>query len=398
MLGLALVACFACSPPPPPSTNELKIGALLPYTGDLAASGINLEHALIMAAESINKQGGVLDRPIRIVARDTHSDVEVGLQVGQALLDDVGVSAIIGPEDPDLASKLALITEARKVIQISGGPTSVPPPEGGAFAFRIVPPAVKMAESLAGQIKTDGKQRVAIVHIDDEYGRAFSQALALELAKKADPLDPTIQVSQMSFIPGPSHAELINQVRLGMPDAIVLVAYSKAGARVIQDWALSGGNETWYFAPSLRTDSFLRNVPPGKLEGMVGVSAALPADQEKFAQAFKARWQTDYPLTNANFYFDALVVFALAMEAARTNAQGATPTPEAVRAQMRLISGPAGTSVTWDHLDEAFRLVRQGTDIDYRGASGPVDFNGAGDVALGFVQLWAIHSQKAAPL
>src|SRR4051812_36024984 len=81
----------------------IPIGALLPFTGELAASGTTLERAVLMAMDSINAVGGVAGQPLRLVSRDTHSTLDRGLAAGGELVDGEQVFAVIGPEDSGLA-------------------------------------------------------------------------------------------------------------------------------------------------------------------------------------------------------------------------------------------------------------------------------------------------------
>ena len=47
-----------------PSDQGLKLGALLPITGDLAAIGQNMPEAAALAVETINAFGGVNGQPV----------------------------------------------------------------------------------------------------------------------------------------------------------------------------------------------------------------------------------------------------------------------------------------------------------------------------------------------
>jgi ABC-type branched-subunit amino acid transport system substrate-binding protein len=55
----------------------------------------------------------------------------------------------------------------------------------------------------------------------------------------------------------------------------------------------------------------------------------------------------------------------------------------AIQAKLRDASGPPGKPVTFEDLPKAVKLLRQGKDIDYQGASGPIDFDSQGDPTVG---------------
>src|SRR4051812_6269952 len=86
--------------------DAVTVGVLLPFTGERASLGPRVEPALLMARDAINDAGGIAGHPLELAVRDTHSDVELGSVAARELLDD-GVVALLGPEEADLASRIA---------------------------------------------------------------------------------------------------------------------------------------------------------------------------------------------------------------------------------------------------------------------------------------------------
>jgi branched-chain amino acid transport system substrate-binding protein len=68
LLGVAAAASSAMAADP------IKIGVLEDQSGDFAAATIGKVHAIELAAEEINKAGGIAGRPIELVVYDTQSD------------------------------------------------------------------------------------------------------------------------------------------------------------------------------------------------------------------------------------------------------------------------------------------------------------------------------------
>jgi hypothetical protein len=63
-------------------------------------------------------------------------------------------------------------------------------------------------------------------------------------------------------------------------------------------------------------------------------------------------------------------------------------------AEVRDISAPPGTRYTWEQLPAAIRALAAGDDIDYEGASGPIDMDDAGDASAGFFDLFRFQDGK----
>jgi ABC-type branched-subunit amino acid transport system substrate-binding protein len=405
LLGLAGTLSGCISPGSDPGTADaLKIGVILPFTGELAASGPNIESALIMVRDAVNASGGLAGRPLRLVTRDSSSDPVRGLSVAHELVDTEEVFALIGPEDDELAWTISPLVRERNLIAISGGITSprfINEP-AGAHWFRTIPPARSMGNVLARELVQDGIKRLTILHASDEYGKGFANMVQEEYEALGG-----APVNKVSFEPNQaSYSELVRQVVTYDSDGIVLVAYPRTGALIIQEWAPLHRNERWYFAHALKNQMFLLNVPPGSIEGMKGVSPALSQnDQPVFARMFADRWRQDYPLPAAFYNYDALALLALAIEKAFIDGGGvAMPTREQVAAQVLDVSrNPKGKNVGWDRLEDGLHLIRYQDQpfyegVNYRGVSGSLDLDDSGQLSGGLVEVWGIESNQITTL
>ena len=112
LLGLSMtLSCIEMAEDEP--SDAIKVGALLPFSGELAASGINLERPLMMAADTINAAGGIQGKPVVIVAADSNAvfqdveDYETNKAIVAQWVIDNDIKAVIGPLIPELGLKLA---------------------------------------------------------------------------------------------------------------------------------------------------------------------------------------------------------------------------------------------------------------------------------------------------
>jgi branched-chain amino acid transport system substrate-binding protein len=78
------------------AAEPIKIGVSGPLTGGSAPMGVSMRDGAKLAAEEINKKGGVLGRPLQLIERDDEAKNERGVQVSQELINKEKVVATVG--------------------------------------------------------------------------------------------------------------------------------------------------------------------------------------------------------------------------------------------------------------------------------------------------------------
>ena len=86
--------------------------------------------------------------------------------------------------------------------------------------------------------------------------------------------------------------------------------------------------------------------------------------------------------------FDAVILCYLAAVAA-----GSTDGKE-MAAELQNVSGPGGDKYTFEQLPDAIKALQNGDDIDYEGASGPLDLNEDGDPTSGVYDIYRFKDGK----
>src|SRR5699024_4618117 len=75
----------------------LKVGLLLPFTGNYAWVGANVQPVAKMIAGEVNEAGGIGGRSISLVTGDAQGTVDAGYTAAQKLVNVDGVLAVVGP-------------------------------------------------------------------------------------------------------------------------------------------------------------------------------------------------------------------------------------------------------------------------------------------------------------
>ena len=78
------------------AADPIKIGVSGPFTGGSSSMGVSMRDGVRLAADEINKSGGVLGRPLQLVERDDEAKNELGVQIAQELIDKEAVAATVG--------------------------------------------------------------------------------------------------------------------------------------------------------------------------------------------------------------------------------------------------------------------------------------------------------------
>jgi branched-chain amino acid transport system substrate-binding protein len=90
------IVALACAAATAFAAEPIKIGVDGPFTGGSSSMGVSMRDGVRLAAEEINKSGGVLGRQIQLVERDDEAKNERGAQIAQELINKERVVAVVG--------------------------------------------------------------------------------------------------------------------------------------------------------------------------------------------------------------------------------------------------------------------------------------------------------------
>jgi branched-chain amino acid transport system substrate-binding protein len=118
-----------------PTGDPVVIGFAAGLTGDASAGDVPLLQGLEYTVDQLNKAGGIAGHPVKLITKDTKSDVALGATVANQLIDE-GAQIMVGPCFPGFAAGVIQASAARGVTTLGGDSTQ---PEytkvGGAQAY-----------------------------------------------------------------------------------------------------------------------------------------------------------------------------------------------------------------------------------------------------------------------
>ena len=192
ILGLALSAtgCGGSSPDPAPDAQETaagstesqavepyKIGALVAITGGASVLGVPQRNTLEMLQEEVKAAGGIqgpdgLTHPVEIFIYDTESEETKAVLAAKKLIEEDGVSVILGPSTS--GESLAVVDTVQKagvpLISMASSKMIVQPVEERKWIFKVGPNDSLTVQSTLAWLKEDGNTRLAWLSINNAYG------------------------------------------------------------------------------------------------------------------------------------------------------------------------------------------------------------------------------------
>jgi neutral amino acid transport system substrate-binding protein len=156
--------------------DTLRLGAVLPITGDLSSIGAPMIKSIDFLVETVNQCGGVLGKPIAYFKEDDRTDPPAGAEAMTKLVKVDNVGAVVGSFASSVSTAALAIAVPNKVVMISPGSTSpvfterAKKGEFQGYWYRTAPPDTYQALALANLAYKKGAKKVATLVINNDYG------------------------------------------------------------------------------------------------------------------------------------------------------------------------------------------------------------------------------------
>lgn len=373
--------------------EAVRLGVILSATGGLAAFVPPIRAGIVLAVEEINAAGGVLGgRRIQVVEADDQTNPQAGVQVMTRLVQAENVAAIIGPMASGItiaAANAVSIPAGVPIVSPSATAPAVSDLADNDTVFRTAVPDGLQGRVLARLVREAGIERVAVMAVNNDYGRGLSAGFATAFQGRGG----TVTGSQNFEENRPSYrAELQTLAGRGNPQALLLIGYPASGGNTILRNSIENGFFQRYIGTDgMRGQAVVEQVGARQLEGMFGTGPGTAAAPDRRA-AYEAAYRRANPNLDPGAAFvaqayDAAYVIALAIEAGRSADRAA------IRQNLRTVANAPGEVVGPGEFARAKGLIAAGTKVNYEGASGPIEFNATGD-AEGRVEHWTVRDGR----
>lgn len=391
-----LIGAIAACQGAPAERTPLKIGTLLPLTGDLSQYGASMQDAARLLVQTVNGCGGVVGQPVELVAEDDQTEPTAGAAAMSKLAEVDRVAVVVGGASSAVASAAVNIGVRNHVILISPSSTSPVFTERAfkgdfqGFWFRTAPPDTFQGEAIARLAKAQNLRSVAVLVVNNDYGNGLLGSFMPAFEKLGGTV--TNKDKPTKYSPDSStFGAIVNDAFRGHPDAVLLIAYPETGSLILRTAYQQGllTKTTRVLATDGMKEANIADLVGKNASGeylMAGVVGTAPSAGGLGLQNFQTLYQKQFRRSPKIFdpnTWDAMALVVLAAEASKST-NGAV-----IKNAIREVATPPGEAVT--DVCRALSLIRQGQSINYQGASGSVDLNEQGDVT-GNYDIWTIDS------
>lgn len=410
-LASALVACGGGTPAAAPDVNRptaasqreflpeppdepLRLGLVNIGTIDYLVSDVPVERAdpeqpehagptfqaALLAIKHVNDAGGVFGQPVERSFAEAFPPGAGEVAAAEALIEE-GAHALIGISSRGLLAIPELLRREQVplVASFSSAP-SVADLDDDGFVFRTSVSDVAQAIALARVTEDDGYHHVAVVYVDEAWGRELTAAFIEHFDGRVDAIALHPQAD--------TFADELHQVAADAAPALALFTFRDITHAVLDEVAKHNHFEEFLLFESLRSLALYQRYPE-LLEGAKGV-----ASYGLHITEAEGHWEADIMAEfglaeppHAPFVretYDAAIAVMLAAEHARSNAG------TAIRDSLHAIAGPPGTRYPASRagVADALWAIRNRDEIDLDGEASTLDWDARGELRGHTMGVW----------
>ena len=367
--------------------DAVKVGALMPMTGDLQAFGETSLNGVNLAIDQINAAGGVLGQPVELSVGDTQTAAQPSIDAAQKLVSIENVAAIVGALSSGNTIPVAeSVTKSNEVPMLSPASTSpvITTLEDEDFLFRTVPSDAYQGVALAQVAQAEGLSNVATIYVNNDYGQGLAESFQAAFEEAGGTVSGAVPYEKGQA----SYRGELQQLASGDAEALLLIGYPENGITILKQSLEEGFFDRFVFTDGMKAPEIIEAIGAEALEGAFGTVAQSDTESEAYT-AFTTAYEEAYgelpPKPYIDTSYDAMMILALAIEQA-----GSTDGAD-VQAAIRDVANAPGVEIKPGEWAKAVEAIANGEDVDYVGASGSLEFDDQGDVSGAFAH-WAIQN------
>jgi branched-chain amino acid transport system substrate-binding protein len=359
--------------------GEIKVGSVAGVTGPIAELVAPIVAGRNLAAEDVNSQGGLLggDKMVLMLA-DSQCDPKAGVDAGNKVINVEQVVAIIGASCSGATNGMVQsVAIPAGVLSISDSATapSITDLADNDLVFRTAPSDAYQGAALAKLAWDAGYKALAVTYSNDDYNAGIAGVFATSF----EGMGGKVTANQVHEPNKASYRSEIATLSGGGAEGLALFAYyGGSGITIIRNSLETGAFGKFMAADGMFDVSVIEQIGAENLKGNLMITQSASDPENNSYQIFAKEYEKtgmDPAAPYASHGYDAAFLVALAIEKAGSADRSK------ISAALREVANAPGEIIRPGEWAKAKALIAAGTDINYEGASGAVDFDAKGDVA-----------------
>ncbi len=290
--------------------DTIKIGVILPLTGDAAVYGEPARNVMQLAAEKINAEGGVEGKPLELIFEDGKCEGKDAASAMQKLSNVDKVQVVIGGFCSSESLSAEPIATQAKVALFSAGSSNPGLTNVSPYFSRIAPSDSGQGKIDADMLADMGIKKVVAIQEQTDYAQGVYQAFEARFIERGGTVTKEEFPTEAS-----DFRSSLAKLKAESPEALLLFAQTAtAGAKVLKqvqeiDWKVQ-----LVLVDSVMSDSAFLTENAAALEGALGAEIGANLENPKFkelAAAYKEKYGTEVPYqAYAQLEYDAVLLVA----------------------------------------------------------------------------------------
>jgi branched-chain amino acid transport system substrate-binding protein len=365
----AIAAPFVVTSPGFGQTGPIKLAGLVSLTGSGSPFGPNSRISHQAVVDQVNAAGGLLGRKIEYLAEDDNTNAEAGVRAARKLIDVDKVQAIMSVWASAVGSAVLPLCWENKVmlLGISAADTLAELPHQGYFV-RTQPHTVLQARQFAKFILANNAKSAYLIMPQTPFTESVFKTIREEVEPKGVKITSAIIDNKKTSF----RSEIDEMVRAN-PDIFMMGGYLAEDIVMAKDlFRANYKGKVMGFAYGI-TPAFIEGAGKEAAEGIYSIADPSPALDSTAYTKLKALVKRDTLDTFICQAYDHANLAILSI------AKGKDATGSGIRDNIRKVSNNDSGTVVDNALD-GLKLIAEGKEIKYSGASGPCKFADNGNI------------------
>ncbi len=203
--------------------DPIKVGVVLPLTGEQAKFGEIEKNSFVMGVEEINKSGGINGRPIDLMMEDDTGKPDVGRSAIEKLISQDKVIVVTGGYSSSVTYAVSAAAQQRKIpFLVTTGSADKITEQGWDYVFRIGPPVSEYPKALNSFLAEVVKPKtVAILYENTLFGQSGSK----EFAQQCESAGIKVLMKEGYEAGAVDFKPLLIKVKAAKPDFVYMISY-----------------------------------------------------------------------------------------------------------------------------------------------------------------------------